>query len=86
MTNYTIKTPIWDGGNKTRAIGIAEFRLPCIVTIDHKGKDGKLSYPGKFKIEESDVELYNRQVLRNSIKLVIIPIEDLYKKFEVSND
>lgn len=84
MNNYNIKTPIWDGGKKTRAIGIAEFRLPCIVTISHKDKHGNLSYPGKFKLEESDVELYDRQVLRNSMKLVIVPIDDLYKKFEVS--
>tara|TARA_B100001175_G_C18910783_1_gene357680 strand:- start:134 stop:388 length:255 start_codon:yes stop_codon:yes gene_type:complete len=84
MNNYNIKTPIWDGGKKTRAIGIAEFRLPCIVTISHKDKDGNLSYPGKFKLEESDVESYDRQVLRNSMKLVIVPIDDLYKKFKVS--
>jgi len=86
MNNYTIKTPIWDGGKKTRAIGIAEFRLPCIVNISHKDKYNNLSYPGKFKIEKSDVALYNKQILRNSIELIIIPIEDLYEKFEISDE
>ena len=86
MNNYTIKTPIWHGGKKTRAIGIAEFRLPCIVNISHKDKYGNLTYPGTFKIKKSDVEMYDRQVLRNSIKLVIIPIEDLYEKYEISDE
>ena len=84
MNSYTIKTPIWDGGRKTRAIGIAEFRLPCIVDISHKDKHNNLSYPGKFKIEKSDVAFYNRQTLSNSVELIIIPIEDLYQKFQIS--
>ena len=33
ISKYTIKEPIWDGGTKQRAIGIAEFRLPCVVDI-----------------------------------------------------
>ena len=36
INEYTIHEPIWDGGTKERAIGIAEFRLPCIVDIDYK--------------------------------------------------
>tara|TARA_R110002020_G_scaffold9250_1_gene36561 strand:+ start:611 stop:871 length:261 start_codon:yes stop_codon:yes gene_type:complete len=86
MNNYTIKEPIWDGGNKTRAIGIADFRIPCIIDISHKNSDGKLSYPGKFKITESDIEPYRIQTIRNSIKLIIIPISDLYEKFKVNNE
>tara|TARA_R100001463_G_scaffold133237_1_gene194455 strand:- start:4 stop:255 length:252 start_codon:yes stop_codon:yes gene_type:complete len=83
MNNYKIRKPIWDGGNKTRAIGIADFRLPCIITIEDKDKDGNLRYPGKFKVEESDVEKYNTQKVGNNIKLIIIPIDDLYSKFKV---
>ena len=40
ISKYTIKEPIWDGGTKQRAIGIAEFRLPCLVTIDYEDKHG----------------------------------------------
>ena len=34
MNRYTIHEPIWDGGYQERAIGIAPFRIPCIVFID----------------------------------------------------
>ena len=50
---YTIHEPIWDGGTKERAIGIAEFRLPCIVDIDYKDPKGKRTYPYKYKIRRS---------------------------------
>ena len=51
INKYTIHEPIWDGGTKERAIGIAEFRLPCIVDIDHKNSEGKKTFPHKYMIK-----------------------------------
>ena len=42
ISKYTIRSPIWDGGTKQRAIGIAEFRLPCLINIDYKDEHGNI--------------------------------------------
>ena len=44
ISEYTIREPIWDGGSKQRAIGIAEFRLPCRVKIDYKDGENIIMY------------------------------------------
>ena len=76
-STYTIQEPIWDGGTKQRAIGIAEFRLPCLVDIGHKTPDGKKSFPHKYLITKDFAKKFRTQVVSNDIRLRIIPISEL---------
>ena len=76
MNKYTIGKPIWDGGFSERCIGIAEFRLPCIVNISYKDKLGNLVYPDKYIIKKSDVKKYPIKTISN-VSLRIIPISRL---------
>ena len=77
ISKYTIHEPIWDGGTKERAIGIAEFRLPCIVDIDYKNPDGKKTFPYKYKISKEFAKQFRTQIVGNDIKLRIIPVSRL---------
>ena len=77
ISKYTIHEPIWDGGTKERAIGIAEFRLPCIVDIDHKNSEGKRTFPHKYMISEKFAKQFRTQIVNNDIHLRIIPISRL---------
>jgi len=76
MNKYTISKPIWDGGFNERCIGIAEFRLPCIVNISYKDKFDNLVYPDKYIIKQSDAKKYPIKTIGN-ITLRIIPISKL---------
>lgn len=76
MNKYTIGKPIWDGGFSERCIGIAEFRLPCIVNISYKDKLGNLVYPDKYIIKQSEAKKYPLKTISN-ISLRIIPISKL---------
>ena len=76
MNKYTISKPIWDGGFSERCIGIAEFRLPCIVNISYKDKLGNLVYPDKYIIKQSEAKKYPLKTISN-ISLRIIPISKL---------
>ena len=75
-----IKMPIWNGGR--RAVGIATFRVGTHnqIEIEHKNADGTLLYPEPFYISGEELRQYPVQpVKRNpSIKLFIVPIDDLY--------
>ena len=77
INKYTIHEPIWDGGTKERAIGIAEFRLPCIVDIDHTNSEGKKTFPHKYMISEKFAKQFRTQIVNNDIHLRIIPISRL---------
>ena len=74
---YTIHEPIWDGGTKERAIGIAEFRLPCRVSIDYKDEHGNIVYPHKYLITKEFAKQFRTQIVGNDIKLRIIPVSRL---------
>ena len=74
---YTIHEPIWDGGNKQLAIGIAEFRLPCLVDIDYKDGKGNTPFPYKYKISKEFAKQFKTQIVGNDIKLRIIPVSRL---------
>jgi len=76
MNKYTIGKPIWDGGFSERCIGIAEFRLPCIVNISYKDKLGNLVYPDKYIIKQSEAKKYPIKTISN-VSLRIIPISKL---------
>ena len=76
MNKYTIATPIWDGGKKERAIGIADFRLPCLVNISYKDKHGNLVYPNKYVVTKEKAKNYPIKIL-GPVKLRIIPISEL---------
>ena len=77
INKYTIREPIWDGGTKQRAIGIAEFRLPCLVNIDYKDEHGNIVYPHKYLITKEFANQFRVQTLSNDIRLRIIPISQL---------
>ena len=85
MNKYTIHEPIWDGGTKERAIGIAEFRLPCIVDIDHKNSKGEKTFPHKYIISEQFAKQFRTQIINNDIRLRIIPISKL-EEVKLQND
>ena len=85
MNKYTIHEPIWDGGTKERAIGIAEFRLPCIVDIDHKNSKGEKTFPHKYMISEQFAKQFRTQIVNNDIRLRIIPISKL-EEVKLQND
>ena len=74
---YTIKKPIWHGGNKERSVGIAEYRLPCLLKIDYKYPDGSEMYPNRYKKTKGQAMKYPVRDIGNNIKLRIIPINDL---------
>ena len=77
INKYTIHEPICDGGTKERAIGIAEFRLPCLVDIDHKNSEGKRTFPHKYMISEKFAKQFRTQIVNNDIHLRIIPVSRL---------
>ena len=77
ISEYTIREPIWDGGSKQRAIGIAEFRLPCRVSIDYKDEHGNIVYPHKYVITKEFANQFRVQILNNDIRLRIIPMSQL---------
>tara|TARA_R100001082_G_scaffold61493_3_gene34314 strand:- start:1087 stop:1413 length:327 start_codon:yes stop_codon:yes gene_type:complete len=74
---FTIKKPIWHGGDKQRSVGIAEYRLPCLLKIDYKYPDGTLMYPNRYKVTKGQAMKYPVKVVGNNIKLRIIPINEL---------
>ena len=86
MNKYTISKPIWDGGYKERCIGIAEFRLPCIVDISYKDKHGNLVYPGKYVVTPSFAKKFDKKKVGASMEVRVIPISKLQKHEEQLSD
>ena len=76
MNKYTIAKPIWDGGTKQRAIGIAEFRLPCLVSISYRDKHDNLVYPNQYIVTKEKAKKYPIKVL-GTVKVRVIPISEL---------
>ena len=84
MNKYTISKPIWDGGYKERCIGIADFRLPCIVDISYVDTHGNRIYPDRYLITKKMAKDYDIKKVGN-ISLYIIPISKL-QVYELEND
>ena len=82
MKTYVINKPIWDGGIGERAIGIAKFRVPCLVEIDYKNKDGDRIYPDTYIVTASFAEKYPIKKMGKSPPLYVIPISELEEKHE----
>ena len=76
---YEIRTPIWDGGDGQRSIGVAMFRVPCLVDITYRNATGKREYPDTYKITKDFASDYPVKKYNNSPQLYIIPIKDLEK-------
>jgi|TARA_R110000868_G_scaffold410864_1_gene700515 hypothetical protein len=79
MNRYTIQTPIWDGGYQERAIGIAPYRIPCVVNINYKDKDNNLIYPDEYIITKDFANQFEIKVFKNNLKLIVIPVSKLKK-------
>ena len=77
MNKYTIQKPIWDGGYKERCIGIAEYRLPCIVDISYKDKNDNLVYPGKYMVTRDFAKKFDKKKVGASVEVRVIPISKL---------
>ena len=77
MNKYTIQKPIWDGGYKERCIGIAEYRLPCIVDISYTDKHDNLVYPGKYMVTRDFAKKFDKKKVGASVEVRVIPISKL---------
>ena len=82
MNKYTINKPIWDGGYKERCIGIAEYRLPCVVDISYKDKNDNLVYPNKYMVTSDFAKKFDKKKVGSSIEVRVIPISKLKKHHE----
>jgi len=76
-TKYIIRTPIWDGGDGRRAIGVATFRVPCLVDITYKDSTGTRIYPSTYKVTKEFASKYPVRKYGGSPNLYVIPIEEL---------
>jgi len=76
-TKYTIRTPIWDGGDGRRSIGVATFRVPCLVDITYKDSTGTRIYPSTYKVTKEFASKYPVRKYGGSPNLYVIPIEEL---------
>ena len=83
MNKYTINKPIWDGGYKERCIGIAEYRLPCIVDISYTDKHNNLVYPGKYMVTSDFAKKFDKKKVGASVEVRVIPISKLKKHEEL---
>ena len=76
-TKYIIRTPIWDGGDGRRSIGVATFRVPCLVDITYKDSTGTRIYPSTYKVTKEFASKYPVRKYGGSPNLYVIPIEEL---------
>ena len=76
-TKYEIRTPIWDGGDGRRSIGVATFRVPCLVDITYKDSTGTRIYPNTYKVTKEFASKYPIKKYDSSPRLYVIPIEEL---------
>jgi len=76
---YEIRTPIWDGGDGQRSIGVALFRVPCLVDITYKDSTGERLYPDTYNITKEFASKYPVRKYGGSPELYVIPIKDLIK-------
>jgi hypothetical protein len=74
---YDIRTPIWDGGDGRRSIGVATFRVPCLVDITYMDTAGKRLYPDTYTITKDFASNYPIKKFGGSPELYVIPIEEL---------
>ena len=85
MNKYTISKPIWDGGYKERCIGIAEFRLPCVVDISYTDKHDNLVYPDKYLVTREFAQKFDKKKVGANVELRVIPVSKL-EKYEEPKD
>ena len=64
-------------GELKKELGIAEFRLPCLVDIDHENSKGERTFPHKYMISEKFAKQFRTQIVSNDIHLRIIPVSRL---------
>ena len=75
--HYEIRTPIWDGGDGRRSVGVATFRVPCLLDIVYKDSTGERLYPSTYKVEKDFATKYPIKKYGGSPELYVIPIEEL---------
>ncbi len=75
--HYEIKTPIWNGGDGRRSIGVATFRVPCLVDITYKDSTGGRLYPDTYNVTKEFASKYPVRKYGGSPELYVIPIEEL---------
>lgn len=81
-TKYKIRTPIWDGGDGRRSIGVATFRVPCLVDITYEDSTGTRIYPSTYSVTKEFASKYPVRKYGGSPALYVIPIEELAKHEE----
>ena len=80
MQTYQIKVPIW----KTRSIGVATYRPPCLIDITYTNTDGERIYPDTYLVTQEFAEQYTVRIFGRSPEMYIIPINRLKKANEDS--
>jgi hypothetical protein len=79
-TLVQIKTPIWNGGDGRRAIGVATFKVPCMVEIIYKDSTGERLYPDRYRVTKEFASNYPIKQYGKSPNLYVIPIDELNKE------
>ena len=80
MQTYQIRVPIW----KTRSIGVATYRPPCLIDITYTNTDGERIYPDTYLVTQEFAEQYPVRQFGSSPEMYIIPINRLKKANEDS--
>ncbi len=79
-TRYKIRTPIWNGGDGRRSVGIATFRVPCLVDITYEDSTGNRVYPDTYVVTKEFASKYPVKKYGGSPNLYVIPIEELIRE------
>ena len=80
MQTYNIRVPIW----KTRSIGVATYRTPCLIDITYTDTKGERIYPDTYYVSTEFAEQYPVRQFGSSPEMYIIPINRLKKVSEDS--
>jgi len=80
MKTYNIRVPIW----KTRSIGVATYRPPCLIDITYTNTNGERIYPDTYLVTKEFAEQYPVRKFGKSPEMYIIPINRLIKTSEDS--
>ena len=79
-TLVQIKTPIWNGGDGRRAIGVATFKVPCMVEIIYKDSTG--FRPAVIVCEKYALNIMYRDVVNTT---TLDKNLDVYSRFTVDD-
>ncbi len=89
MLPLQIRSPIWGGKNKTRAVGISENKIGQTgidLEILYKDKSGRRIYPHVYTVSRERINKCQVKLINGVIKLRIVPIDDLeVKLFRYAN-